>query len=93
MIRNPTPYPSPAVASTGGTPARRCSPQARRGENSPNLSQASKGGNASELSQASKGGNTSDLWQPSTGGNVPLSAGEEVGRGVRFYVVIEEETQ
>ncbi|BAZ21541.1 Cd/Co/Hg/Pb/Zn-translocating P-type ATPase [Kalymmatonema gypsitolerans NIES-4073] len=30
-IKNPTPSPSSAVASTGGTPARRCSPQARRG--------------------------------------------------------------
>lgn len=66
MIRNPTPYPSP---------------QARRGENSPNLSQASREGNASDLSQASRGV------------NVLLCAGEEVGRGVRFYAVIEEETQ
>ncbi|NEQ18863.1 MAG: heavy metal translocating P-type ATPase, partial [Microcoleus sp. SIO2G3] len=30
-IKNPTPNPSSAVASTGGTPARRCSPQAGRG--------------------------------------------------------------
>ncbi len=30
-IKNPTPSPSSAVASTGGTPARRCSAQARRG--------------------------------------------------------------
>ncbi|BAZ25126.1 hypothetical protein NIES4073_60300 [Kalymmatonema gypsitolerans NIES-4073] len=32
---NPTPNPSSAVARAGGTPARRCSPQARRGENLP----------------------------------------------------------
>ncbi|BAY46668.1 hypothetical protein SAMD00079811_42810 [Scytonema sp. HK-05] len=66
MIRNPTPYPSP---------------QARRGENSPNLSQARRGVNTSNLSQASRGG------------NVPLSAGGEGGRGVRFYAVTDEETQ
>lgn len=54
MIRNPTPYPSP---------------QARRGENSPNLSQASRGV------------------------NVLLCASTEEGRAVRFYAVIDEETQ
>ena len=31
ITQNPTPIPSSAVASTGGTPARRCSPQAGRG--------------------------------------------------------------
>jgi hypothetical protein len=43
--------------------------------------------------QARRGGNASNLSQASGGVNVPLSAGEEGGRGVRFYAVIEEETQ
>lgn len=78
MIRNPTPYPSP---------------QARRGENTSDLLEASRGGNTSDLLQASKGGNSSDLSQVTRGGNVPLSARGEGGRGVRFYTVIDEETQ
>ena len=92
MIRNPTPYPSPSGYAFG-TLRERQSPTAGNPPAALDSPQARRGGNASELSQASKGGNTSDLSQPSTGGNVPLSAGEEVGRGVRFYVVIEEETQ
>ena len=92
MIRNPTPYPSPSGYAFG-TLRERQSPTAGNPPAALDSPQARRGGNASELSQASKGGKTCDLSQACSGGNVPLCASGEGGRGVRFYAVIDEETQ
>ncbi len=92
MIRNPTPYPSPSGYAFG-TLRERQSPTAGNPPAALDSPQARRGGNASELSQASREGNASDLSQASGGVNFPLCAGTEEGRGVRFYAVIEEETQ